>query len=150
MFSQRTSWNLATNRYSKALAQHRQSGRELLDLTASNPTTIGLTYREGEISRALSQRNVFTYEPIARGLLSARQAIAGYYAEKGSAVDPEALNRACPGFFSVVGCKIETREVPHGAPEDGETKPNHPGHRNPLYQSHDQGCHNDDHHRART
>ena len=64
--------------------------------------------------------------------------------------DPEALNRACPGFFSVVGCKIETREVPHGAPEDGETKPNHPGHRNPLHQSHDQGRHNNDHHRART
>src|SRR5215469_1059842 len=51
--------------------------------------------------------------------------------------DPEALHRACPGFSSVVGCKIETREVPHGAPEDGETQPNHPGHRNPLYQSHD-------------
>src|SRR5215469_3180402 len=64
--------------------------------------------------------------------------------------DPEALHRACPSFFSVVGCKIETREVPHGAPEDGETQPNHPGHRNPLYQSHDQRCHNDDHHRART
>src|SRR6266700_4162034 len=37
--------------------------------------------------------------------------------------DPEALKRACPGFFSVVGCKIETRELPHGAPDDGENKP---------------------------
>src|SRR5215469_1303757 len=73
--------------------------------------------------------------------------LASWDKQKG---DPKALNRACPGFFSVVGCKIETREVPHGAPEDGETQSNHPGHRNPLHKSHDQRRHNDDHHRART
>ncbi len=91
MFSHRTGWNLATNRYAEALAQHRQAGRELLDLTASNPTNIGLSYREDLISRALSQGDVFTYDPVAKGLFSARAAIAGYYAEKGSIVDPDAL-----------------------------------------------------------
>ena len=91
MFSHRTSWDLATNRYSKALAQYRRSGRELLDLTASNPTTVGLSYHEAELTQALSGSSAFTYDPAAKGLLSAREAISAYYAEKGNVVDPEAL-----------------------------------------------------------
>jgi alanine-synthesizing transaminase len=91
MFSQRTAWNLATNRYTVALARHRLSGRELLDLTASNPTAVGLSYRETGIFSAVSQSDVFTYSPIAKGLRAARRAIAGYYAEMGSTVDPENL-----------------------------------------------------------
>jgi alanine-synthesizing transaminase len=91
MFSHRTRWNLATNPYSKALAEHRRSGRELLDLTASNPTTVGLSYDEFQLSKALADRSIFTYQPIAKGMRSARDAISAYYAEKGSAVDPEAL-----------------------------------------------------------
>ncbi|MGB9256861.1 MAG: hypothetical protein WCC25_18620 [Candidatus Korobacteraceae bacterium] len=45
-FARRTSWDLTTNRYTEALDLHRRAGRELLDLTASNPTTVGLEYRE--------------------------------------------------------------------------------------------------------
>ena len=48
-FARRTSWNLATNRYTEALEAHRRAGREVLDLTASNPTTVGLHYREDEL-----------------------------------------------------------------------------------------------------
>ena len=73
-FSRRTSWNLATNRYTEALEAHRQAGRELLDLTASNPTTIGLHYREEELLRALAHREALTYEPQPKGLLAAREA----------------------------------------------------------------------------
>src|SRR5664279_1135798 len=91
MFSDRTGWNLATNRYTDALAQYRQAGGELLDLTASNPTNIGFSYREAEISQALSHSNIFSYEPVAKGIRSAREAIACYYAEKGSEVDPDDL-----------------------------------------------------------
>jgi len=80
MFSQRTGWNLSLNRYTQALARRRQSGRELLDLTASNPTSVGLTYSKHELS-----------QPVAKGMLSAREAVAAYYAEKGTALDPEAL-----------------------------------------------------------
>ena len=53
LFSWRTSWNLTPNRYSEALEAHRRAGRELLDLTASNPTTIGLRYREDELLAVL-------------------------------------------------------------------------------------------------
>ena len=91
MFSQRTDWNLSLNRYTQALARRRQSGRELLDLTASNPTSVGLTYSKRELSQALLGDEIFSYEPVAKGMLSAREAVAAYYAEKGTALDPEAL-----------------------------------------------------------
>lgn len=91
MFSRRTGWNLSLNRYTQALARRRQSGRELLDLTASNPTSVGLTYSKRELSQALLRDEIFSYEPVAKGMLSAREAVAAYYAEKGTALDPEAL-----------------------------------------------------------
>ena len=91
MFSRRTSWNLATNRYTEALEAHRREGRELLDLTASNPTTVGLHYPQEELIRALASRESLTYEPAPKGLLSAREAIAAYYTEKGSPVDPDGV-----------------------------------------------------------
>ncbi len=90
-FARRTAWDLSTNRYTEALEAHRRAGREVLDLTASNPTTIGLRYREEELLRALARREALTYEPQPKGLLSAREAIAAYYAERGSAVSPDDL-----------------------------------------------------------
>lgn len=90
-FAQRTSWNLSRNRYTKMLEEHRRSGRELLDLTASNPTTVGLRYREDELLQALAHRGALTYEPQPKGILSAREAIAAYYAERGSHVSPDDL-----------------------------------------------------------
>lgn len=91
MFARRTHWNLATNRYTEAISSHRATGRDLLDLTASNPTTIGLTYDAESLLAALSHPRALLYEPLAKGLLSARQAIADYYRETGGSVDPEHL-----------------------------------------------------------
>ena len=91
MFSRRTSWDRTTNHYTEALERHRQVGRELLDLTASNPTTIGLSFREAEILQSLSHRQSLVYQPIAKGLLAAREAVAAYYDEKGSKVTPDDL-----------------------------------------------------------
>jgi alanine-synthesizing transaminase len=90
-FAQRTSWNLAANRYTEALEAHRRAGREVFDLTASNPTTIGLHYSEDELLSALANRKALTYQPQAQGLLSARQAVSGYYAAHGSSVTPDRL-----------------------------------------------------------
>lgn len=81
-FARRTFWNLTTNRYSEALDAHRLAGKELLDLTASNPTDIGLQYRENLLLGALANREALHYEPQARGLLSARETIASYYRER--------------------------------------------------------------------
>jgi len=91
MFSRRTAWDLSTNRYTDALQAHRRAGRELLDLTASNPTTVGLTYRETELLQALAHREALIYEPSPKGLLPAREAIAAYYAEKGSRLQSDDL-----------------------------------------------------------
>jgi alanine-synthesizing transaminase len=90
-FARRTSWNLTPNRYTEALEANRRTGREVLDLTASNPTTIGLRYREEKLLAALTNREVLIYEPQPRGLLPAREAIAAYYAERGSRISPDDL-----------------------------------------------------------
>ena len=84
MFSRRTAWDLAPNRYTEALEAHKRAGRKLLDLTSSNPTTIGLTYREEELLQSFVHREALTYQPAPRGLPSAREAVAAYYAEKGT------------------------------------------------------------------
>ncbi len=66
MFASRTNWPLETNRLTRALEEHRKSGKELLDLTASNPTECGLAYPEHEILSALSIRARFRIVPRAR------------------------------------------------------------------------------------
>ncbi len=90
-FARRTAWNLATNRYTQALEAHRRAGRELLDLTVSNPTTVGLQYREDQLLRALANPQALHYDPQPKGLLRAREAVAGYYAERGTAISPDQL-----------------------------------------------------------
>ncbi|MFZ0333879.1 MAG: pyridoxal phosphate-dependent aminotransferase [Candidatus Acidiferrales bacterium] len=86
MFSERTNWNFATNRLSEALAAHRASGKPLLDLTVSNPTECGFKYEEQEIRQALANAAALHYEPDARGMRSARTAVAQYYAGRGAQI----------------------------------------------------------------
>jgi alanine-synthesizing transaminase len=89
MFARRTDWNLSTNRYSLALEQARRSGRALLDLTVSNPTTVGLHFDRERILRALQHPKALEYEPASKGILPARESVAAYYAERGIALSPE-------------------------------------------------------------
>jgi aspartate/methionine/tyrosine aminotransferase len=63
------------------LESQRRSGRNLIDLTVSNPTEAGFHYEENCIREALASSEVMTYAPEARGLLTAREAISSYYAE---------------------------------------------------------------------
>ncbi len=89
MFAQRTNWNLTPNRLSQALAAHRAAGKPLLDLTISNPTECGFTYDGPGILEALSNPAALSYEPNPKGLESARQAVAAYYAARNDDVSPE-------------------------------------------------------------
>src|SRR4051812_1948058 len=91
MFARRTEWNLAPNRFSVALERAKNSGRKLLDLSVSNPTEVGLTYDESTILAALNQPAALRYEPDPRGLPSARQAVAAYYAEHGAEFSPHRI-----------------------------------------------------------
>ena len=49
MFSDRTNWKLAQNRFTQAVEEARASGTRMLDLTVSNPTRAGLRYDEAAI-----------------------------------------------------------------------------------------------------
>ena len=91
MFARRTEWNLSANRYSLALERARRSGRTLLDLTASNPTTVGLHFEGERILEALQNRRALEYEPASKGIFAAREAVAGYYAGRGIAISPEQI-----------------------------------------------------------
>ena len=95
MFASRTNWRFDPNLLAQALERHRQSGRALLDLTVSNPTTCGFAYPQQEILAALADSRALTYLPESKGLPEARAAVAEYYRERarfagaGAAVDPE-------------------------------------------------------------
>jgi alanine-synthesizing transaminase len=90
MFSQRTNWNLAPNPYTRAVDEHRRAGREVLDLTASNPTAVGLHY-DAEFLGSLSDPAALHYGPDAKGMRRAREAVSDYYAARGERIPPENL-----------------------------------------------------------
>jgi aspartate/methionine/tyrosine aminotransferase len=79
MLSARTNWNLQTNRFARALENHRHSGKALLDLTASNPTACGFEYPADKILGALADPGALKYSPESKGLRSARESVAAYY-----------------------------------------------------------------------
>lgn len=88
MFARRTGWNLEKNAFTLALETHRAAGRELLDLTASNPTTVGFQPNPG-ILAALAKPEALTYDPQPRGLLVAREAVAAYYRGLSASLHPD-------------------------------------------------------------
>jgi alanine-synthesizing transaminase len=104
MFAKRTNWNLTENALSQALAAHRAAGRPLLDLTVSNPTECGFEYDAEEILAALRNPAALRYEPNARGLVSAREAVVEYYAKHGArvAVDDIFLTTSTSEAYSFV------------------------------------------------
>jgi alanine-synthesizing transaminase len=86
MFSDRTNWNLESNRLSEALVRNRADGRPVLDLTASNPTECDFDYDGSALLKSLCNPAALAYEPDPRGLEIARQAVAAYYSEGGNQV----------------------------------------------------------------
>jgi aspartate/methionine/tyrosine aminotransferase len=87
MFSERTNWRLTQNRFTQAVEEARARGGRVLDLTASNPTRVGLKYESEAILGALRSERTLDYDPQAKGLLSAREAVARYYCERRSRGD---------------------------------------------------------------
>ena len=91
MFSRRTNWPRTPNRFTTAVEKQCASGRGVLDLTASNPTTIGLQYSSEAILSALTNAQSLKYTPDPKGLRVARETVADYYRERGTPVDPERI-----------------------------------------------------------
>jgi alanine-synthesizing transaminase len=91
MFSHRTDWKLTPNRFTQAQQELRAAGREVLDLTISNPTRAELHYDEETILQALVNPKAMDYDPQPKGLRSAREAVADYYRKQHDDIDPESI-----------------------------------------------------------
>ena len=89
MFSSRLNWSQHPNRLSALLAEKRRAGAPVLDLTESNPTRVGLVYAQDEILGSLASAQALRYDPSARGLPEAREAVAGYYRSRGTHIRSE-------------------------------------------------------------
>lgn len=93
MFSQRTNWKLAPNALTKAIADVQASGQEIIDLSLSNPTLVGILPAAETVLAAFVNLEAMQYDPQPRGLLSARRAVCRYYREAQEIfdLDPERI-----------------------------------------------------------
>jgi alanine-synthesizing transaminase len=91
MFSRRVPESGSLNRLTRLIEERRSSGAPIIDLTESNPTRCGFQYDVEGIGRGLSLTASLLYEPHPQGLLVARRAIAGYYAESGVELSPDSF-----------------------------------------------------------
>src|SRR5882724_7877748 len=91
MFSHRTDWPLTPNAFTRALEKARATGKEVLDLTVSNPTEAGIRLDAEVVLGALTNPDAMRYEPQPRGLLETRKAVCRYYRESHGVfdLDPE-------------------------------------------------------------
>lgn len=87
MFSGRTPSTLAPNAISRAVAEARARGDELLDLTETNPTAVGFACSAEELA-ALADPGAARYQPDPFGLPAARAAIAREISTPDTAIDP--------------------------------------------------------------
>ena len=90
MFSSRLEWNAHPNPLTTLLAEKRRQGSPILDLTESNPTRAALDYPDGLLT-ALADPRALYYDPDPRGLLSAREAVSAYYAQRSVDVPPSRI-----------------------------------------------------------
>ena len=84
-FSSRVPAALGLNRLSAALGAHRAAGRALIDLTVTNPTTVGIHYPD-DILTPLADPAGRVYRPEPFGLDGARQAVAADFGRRGISV----------------------------------------------------------------
>ncbi len=89
-FSARTGWDRTENELSGVVAEARTraraAGTRVLDLTESNPTRAGFFDARPLVAELGHPRGAL-YEPNPFGSTHAREAVVGYYAARGAAVD---------------------------------------------------------------
>ncbi len=88
MFSSRVAGNLAPNRLTQAIHRARASARDLLDLTTTNPTAVGIEY-PASIFEALGDPASASYRPEPLGSVTAREAVARDYERRGVRIPPD-------------------------------------------------------------
>lgn len=94
-FSARTGWDLDLTEWARLLGRLKllppDGNSRLLDLTASNPTRCGFEYPAEPFLAPLATPASLLYDPDPRGMLSARNAVAKYYADHGAEIAPDRL-----------------------------------------------------------
>jgi aspartate/methionine/tyrosine aminotransferase len=88
-FARRTAWDMNENDLTRACRELKASGREVLDLTKSNPTKCGFDYSPLAVESSFGAKENLDYTPDPWGLRSAREAVAAFYAVRGTPVSPE-------------------------------------------------------------
>jgi alanine-synthesizing transaminase len=94
MFSSRIPSDLTPNRLTAVLRDVQKAGRRVIDLTQSNPTRAGLAYPP-DLLGPLSHPRGLLYQPDARGLRDARDAVVTDYARRGLQVSPDRVVLTC-------------------------------------------------------
>src|SRR5215475_12974391 len=89
-FSSRVPDNLAGNRLAQALTRARAAGREIVDLTESNPTRAGFQY-PSDLLAPLADARGLLYSPHPFGSIDARSAVAADYSRRSLEIDPERI-----------------------------------------------------------
>ena len=85
LISGRVPRDLEPNDLSRAVAERRRAGADLLDLTETNPTRVGLAALDPASLSALAPPELSRYDPNPRGLPAAREAVASYLAARAPA-----------------------------------------------------------------
>jgi alanine-synthesizing transaminase len=91
LLSHRLPWAQACNALAAEVAARRARGEEIIDLTESNPTRVGIAYPEAELAELLRQSAISRYEPHPLGMPEAREALAAVLSRPGDNVAPEDL-----------------------------------------------------------
>ncbi len=90
MFSSRFPSELAPNALSRAVERARHAGTPLVDLTASNPTAVGLPY-PADVFDALADSRSVVYRPEPLGSPEARAVVAAVYGRRGVTIDARSI-----------------------------------------------------------
>jgi alanine-synthesizing transaminase len=90
MFSDRTNWNTEESALARAHRLRVAAGLPIADLTASNPTRCRFVF-DARLLEPLADLRALEYDPQPLGLLRAREAVCGYYADHGVAVSPDGV-----------------------------------------------------------
>jgi hypothetical protein len=90
-FSSRLPWDRPENALAALERARRARGEEILDLTVSNPTQVGLSELGPLVSEALASSAGGEYEPAPAGQPAARAAVAAELAAEGAPLSPDRL-----------------------------------------------------------
>jgi alanine-synthesizing transaminase len=90
-WSRRLPWGEPWNRLTRAIAERSARGLATIDLTATNPTRVGLAYPEAELAELLARSAAPDYPPHPLGLPEAREALAAALSTPGDPVGADDL-----------------------------------------------------------